>query len=61
MSLNHDALLSLFETYQEESKKFETKGNKAAATRARKALAEIAKLCRERRAEIQRAKNCLSS
>jgi hypothetical protein len=53
---NHDALIGLFEVYQNESDKFE-QGNKAAGTRARKALAEISKLCKERRAEIQNAKN----
>jgi hypothetical protein len=48
----HDTLQSLFETYTEESEKFES-GNKTAGTRARKALSEIAKLCKERRKEIQ--------
>lgn len=52
----HDSLVNLFETYLSESEKFED-GNKSAATRARKALAEIAKLCKERRAEIQSQKN----
>jgi hypothetical protein len=52
----HDSLISLFETYQSESEKFE-EGNKSAGTRARKALAEISKLCKERRAEIQNQKN----
>lgn len=53
---NHDALVSLFEVYLAESEKFE-QGNKTAGTRARKALAEIAKICKERRAEIQSIKN----
>ena len=53
---NHDALVSLFEVYLTESEKFE-QGNKTAGTRARKALAEIAKMCKERRAEIQAVKN----
>ena len=53
---NHESLVNLFEVYQAESEKFET-GNKAAGTRARKALAEITKLCKERRAEIQQSKN----
>lgn len=53
---NHDSLVSLFEVYQVESEKFES-GNKSAGTRARKALAEISKLCKERRAEIQASKN----
>jgi hypothetical protein len=53
---NHDNLVNLFETYIAESEKFE-QGNASAGTRARKALAEIAKLCKERRAEIQSIKN----
>ena len=52
----HDSLVSLFEVYLAESEKFE-QGNKTAGTRARKALAEIAKMCKERRAEIQASKN----
>ena len=39
-----------------EMEKFES-GNKAAGTRARKALSEIAKLCKVLRQEIQDAKN----
>jgi len=39
-----------------EMEKFEA-GNKAAGTRARKALSEIAKLCKVLRQEIQDAKN----
>jgi hypothetical protein len=53
---NHENLLNLYETYILESEKFE-QGNKSAGTRARKALAEISKLCKERRAEIQNQKN----
>ena len=53
---NHDNLVNLFETYIIESEKFEG-GNKTAGTRARKALAEIAKLCKDRRTEIQEVKN----
>lgn len=52
---NHDSLVNLFETYIEENEKFNT-GNKSAGTRARKALAEIAKFCKERRKEIQESK-----
>jgi hypothetical protein len=52
----HDSLTNLFETYTAESEKFES-GNKAAGTRARKALAEISKLCKDRRKEIQESKN----
>ena len=52
----HNSLINLMEVYVAESEKFES-GNKAAGTRARKALAEIAKLCKDRRAEIQTVKN----
>ena len=52
----HDVIVNLFETYINESEKFE-QGNKAAGTRARKALAEISKMCVERRKEIQDKKN----
>lgn len=50
---HHESLLSLFETYQSENEKFVSKGNKAAGTRARKALSEIIKAAKERRQEIQ--------
>ena len=53
----HDELIALFKTYEQESVKFEEKGVKASAARARKALADIAKLCKERRQEIQDKKN----
>lgn len=53
---NHETLVNLFEVYVAENEKFET-GNKSAGTRARKALAEITKICKERRAEIQASKN----
>lgn len=52
----HEQLVKQFEVYQAESEKFETKGVKASAARARKALAEISKLCKERRKEIQEQK-----
>ncbi len=53
----HDELTALFEQYIEENDKFIEKSNKAAGTRARKALMEISKLCKDRRKEIQEAKN----
>jgi len=52
----HDSLINLFETYVQENEKF-VEGNKAAGTRSRKALAEISKLCKDRRKEIQDSKN----
>ena len=57
MSESHSNLLVLVEEYIENNEKFSDKGNKAAGTRARKALMEISKLCKERRKEIQEAKN----
>jgi predicted DNA-binding protein (UPF0278 family) len=53
---NHENLISLFDTYVAENDKFVNKGVKTAGTRARKALAEIAKLTKERRKEIQETK-----
>ena len=57
MSNSHDNLLVLIEQYIQENDKFTEKGNKAAGTRARKALMEITKACKDRRREIQDAKN----
>ena len=44
------------EAFLAENEKFE-KGNSAAGTRARKALGELAKLCKTRRNEITEEKN----
>ena len=46
-----------FETYKENIGKIANDGNKAAGTRARKALAEIGKLTKSVRKAIQEAKN----
>jgi hypothetical protein len=56
-TVTHESLVNLFDTYVKDNEKFGTKGNKAAGTRARKALAEFAKLAKERRKEIQADKN----
>ncbi len=48
----HDELKKQFEIYLAENGKFTEKGIKSSATRARNALSEIAKLCKERRVEI---------
>ena len=56
---NHDQLIGLFETYVQENQKFEEKGVKASAARARKALADISKLCKARRLEIQEKRNAM--
>lgn len=53
---HHENLILMFEAYQTENEKFVSKNNKAAGTRARKALAEIAKAAKERRKEIQEVK-----
>jgi len=53
---NHATIVNLFETYISENEKFESKGNKAAGTRARKALAELTKAAKDRRKEIQDSK-----
>ena len=57
MSDTHNNLLSQVEQYIQDNEKFSDKGNKAAGTRAREALMEITKLCKDRRKEIQEAKN----
>jgi len=55
--MSHEQIVEQYETYLKEHEAFETKGNKAAATRARKALGEMGKLSKSRRAEIQEKKN----
>ena len=57
MSTTNQQLLSLFDEYKENNDKFAEKGNKAAGTRARKALLEIAKLTKIIRKDIQDVKN----
>lgn len=53
----HEEIVAAFEAYLAESETFETKGTKAAVPRARKALGDLGKLAKSRRAEIQEAKN----
>lgn len=55
MGTTRDALLAAVEAFVAEDTKFEA-GNSAAGTRARKALQQVAKLCKERRNEITTAK-----
>lgn len=55
----HEEILAQVEAYVKEQTAFEEKGVKAAAARARKALGEIGKLAKARRAEIQEKKNSL--
>lgn len=52
----HEQIVAQYETYLAENQKFSEKGVKVSAARARKALAEIAKLSKERRKEIQAEK-----
>ena len=52
----HNDINTHLEAYLAESEKFE-KGNNAAGTRARKALAEVSKLIKARRNEITTEKN----
>ena len=53
----HDQILEQIEIYHLNNEKFQDKFNKAAGTRARKALNELVKLARSRRKEIQEKKN----
>lgn len=57
MSKLDDQLDEQYSAYVEDNLKFVEKRNKAAGTRARKALMEISKLCKEKRKEIQATKN----
>ena len=53
----HEQIMTEIQTYSEENGKFVDKAVKASATRARKALANLAKLIKARRKEIQEVKN----
>ena len=53
----HEQIVQAFNNYLTESETFEDKGVKAAAARARKALGDLGKLTKTRRAEIQDKKN----
>ena len=57
MSESHDKIVEAIDAYLEENAKFEDKGNKAAGTRARKALMDLKNLATDRRKEIQAKKN----
>ena len=59
MATTHEQILELIETYKSENEKFEVKGVKAASSRARKALGDLSKLAKARRAEIQDKKNSM--
>ena len=53
----HVQIIESFNTYVAESQSFDDNGVKVAGTRARKALGELTKLAKARRAEIQDKKN----
>lgn len=55
----HEEIKTAFEQYISESEAFETKGVKAAAARARKALGILGKAVKVRRKEIQDKKNSM--
>ena len=56
MSATRDQIAEAFTDWLENDTKFTEKGNKAAGTRARKALMELTKLAKARRAEITEEK-----
>ena len=56
---NHEQIVQAFNNYLTESETFEDKSVKVAATRARKALGDLGKLTKARRAEIQDKKNAM--
>jgi hypothetical protein len=55
----HEQIVEAYETYTKEHELWEGKSTKAAAGRARKALGELGKLTKTRRAEIQERKNSM--
>jgi N-glycosylase/DNA lyase len=57
----HEQIVEQFNAYIAENSKFTDKGVKASAARARKALGELGKLSKTRRAEIQDSKNQATS
>lgn len=56
----HDTIKAQFEAYLAENEKFSSKGVKASAARARKALQELSKAIKLRRKEITAEKEALS-
>ena len=59
MSDTHEQLKLVFAIYLQETEKFEQKGVKASAVRARQALHEMKELIIQRRREIQEKKTDL--
>ena len=58
---NHETLKTAFDNYIAENEKFTSKGVKASAARARKALQEMSKAIKERRKEITTEKEALAA
>jgi len=56
MSVNHDVIMKQIEVYIMENEKLTTKGVKASAARARKALQNITVAIKDRRKEIMEEK-----
>ena len=61
MSQQHEQIVAAFNNYISENEKFTTKGVKASAARARKALQEMSKGIKERRKEITAEKEALAA
>jgi len=57
----HEQIVEAFNNYIAENEKFTSKGVKASAARARKALQEISKAVKERRKEITAEKEALAT
>jgi hypothetical protein len=55
----HEEIVQAYNNYLAEAETFDEKGVKAAAARARKALGDLQKLAKTRRAEIQDKKNAM--
>ena len=55
----HEQIVQAYNLYMAEHSTFEEKNVKVAAARARKALGDIGKLSKSRRAEIQERKNSM--
>ena len=58
---NHEIIVEQVAVYVAENEKFATKGVKASAARARKALQEMGKAIKERRKEISSEKEALDA
>ena len=58
---NHELIQEQYAVYLAENEKFTTKGVKASAARARKALQEIGKALKERRKEIGLEKEAMTA